>query len=433
MDEPGVLMSWWVGGADLQLNPAVRRTVRLIAEGVVEFVGFRVAVISLVDDEHLQVVAILGPEEAVRRLSGIRIPLAELYDELDAAESWGSLRFLPAGDDAASATRIGPQRLDLFVPVRVADAWQPADRLRGLLRDDRGRLRGVLSVDLPVDGLRPGAPQLQTLEAYVRLAERALVTELERGVIEIQVARDHVVAADRLELVSALARVLRGAGDAIGDSVDAVRALVPATDDSGAALDLLRRAVDRVRRVADSVTTLARLEEPQRARRLSRVDLATVVREAVTLLLPVAQHQQVWVHTRLRGPVWLLGDPEDLHQMVSNLVSNAIKYSDADGRVTVGLAVREGPDGTADGARTAVLTVEDEGIGIPEADLGRVFEELYRGTLPEVGARQGTGLGLAIARRVATEHGAQIRVDSEVGRGTTFVVELPLDRPDPAV
>jgi signal transduction histidine kinase len=112
------------------------------------------------------------------------------------------------------------------------------------------------------------------------------------------------------------------------------------------------------------------------------------------------------------------GDRDRLAQVIGNLLSNAIKYSPAGGTVRVHVEL--------EGDR-AVLMVNDQGMGIDEADRERVFEKFFRSS--EASARiSGTGLGLAVAREIVETHGGEIRVQSEPGSGSTFWIELPLKR-----
>jgi two-component system sensor histidine kinase SenX3 len=112
----------------------------------------------------------------------------------------------------------------------------------------------------------------------------------------------------------------------------------------------------------------------------------------------------------------VLGSESDLALMVHNLLDNAIRYT-PEGDVRVGLAVADG---------TAELRVTDTGVGIPSADLGRIFERFYRVDPARSRDTGGTGLGLAIVRHVADAHGGEVKVRSVLGAGTTFTVRLPL-------
>jgi len=112
----------------------------------------------------------------------------------------------------------------------------------------------------------------------------------------------------------------------------------------------------------------------------------------------------------------IAGSARDLSLLVGNLVDNAIHYTQAGGAVDV--EVRAEPE-------TVLLRVRDTGIGIPQRDLPRIFERFYRVDQARSRETGGTGLGLAIVRHVCENHGGQIEVASELGRGSIFEVRLP--------
>jgi signal transduction histidine kinase len=138
----------------------------------------------------------------------------------------------------------------------------------------------------------------------------------------------------------------------------------------------------------------------------------------------LATGKPVEVRLEAAGPVTVRGEERPLRQLFLNLVSNAVKFTDA-GMVTL----RVGPPVEGeDGERRVEVSVQDTGTGIAPEELPRVFDRFYRGD--EARARAGgTGLGLAIARMVAERHGGAIRAESEPGRGSTFTVRLPAASP----
>jgi len=163
-----------------------RDALQLIADGVTQVAGFGVAAISVVRDEtHMQMVAVAGSEEARRSLEGSRTPIDELMAEIAVADDWGLLKFVPH------------ERLDLedgqwgwvpdIEPIDDPDAWHPLDLLVAPLVDTEGVLRGMLSMDLPADGRRPGLDQRRMLQVYAEQAGRAVVTALEREALAEQV------------------------------------------------------------------------------------------------------------------------------------------------------------------------------------------------------------------------------------------------------
>jgi signal transduction histidine kinase len=109
-------------------------------------------------------------------------------------------------------------------------------------------------------------------------------------------------------------------------------------------------------------------------------------------------------------------DSARLRRVLNNLLGNAVRYSPGGGHITVDLSVQDG---------MAVLTVADQGVGIPPEDRPHVFERFRRGSNVE-GRIAGTGIGLADVLQVVEQHGGTVTVESEVGRGSTFTVRLPL-------
>ena len=113
----------------------------------------------------------------------------------------------------------------------------------------------------------------------------------------------------------------------------------------------------------------------------------------------------------------VLGDPDRLKQLILNLMTNAVKYTENGGAVTVSLTTA---------AENAYISVQDTGVGIPPEDLAHIFDRFYRVSKARTRHRGGAGLGLAIAQSIAQAHNGSISVESEVGVGSTFTVRIPL-------
>ena len=119
-------------------------------------------------------------------------------------------------------------------------------------------------------------------------------------------------------------------------------------------------------------------------------------------------------------------DRRRVERVLANLVGNAIKYTPAGGRITLGADVRPAGPGEEGTTAMARFRVSDTGPGIPEEDRLRVFEKFQRGREKNIEGIQGTGLGLAIARQIVEEHGGRIWVEGASGGGSSFVFTLPL-------
>ena len=188
-----------------------------------------------------------------------------------------------------------------------------------------------------------------------------------------------------------------------------------------------RRFAERIGREAERLDLLTRdLLDLSRVERgaldVEPVDLVGLVKEVVGGYADRAEERHIKLSTEVEPGVALRGDRAQLGLLLSNLIDNALRYTPAKGAVCVRLNAAES---------RAVLQVHDTGQGIPAGELPRVFERFYR--VDKARARQtgGTGLGLAIVRHVAEAHGGTVRVDSELGRGSTFTVALPVAGPPP--
>jgi phosphate transport system regulatory protein PhoU len=185
-------------------------------------------------------------------------------------------------------------------------------------------------------------------------------------------------------------------------------------------IDMLQREAKRVGDIIDDLLELTRLEETDTG--LERVDIDTVVQSAVDKVRAFADANRVELATvGLPSGVEIEGDRRQLVRALTNLLDNGVRYSDEDQRITVsvekiGLGVS--------------ITVRDEGVGIPRAELERVFERFYRVDRARSRETGGTGLGLAIVRHVAQNHGGRVLVESKPGEGSTFSLHLPLTRPE---
>lgn len=192
--------------------------------------------------------------------------------------------------------------------------------------------------------------------------------------------------------------------------------------DAGTRRRFLRKIRKQSRRLGALVSdllTLSRIESS--AERLENlVDLRAQVDEVLGLLRPSGEARGlVLVADCPDAPVNVRGEEEALRQALSNLVDNAVKYSAAGGQVMVRLHAENG---------RAVLEVEDEGPGIADEHLDRLFERFYRVDRARSRELGGTGLGLSIVKNVVQRHGGGVEVESERGRGSTFRLWLPTAR-----
>jgi signal transduction histidine kinase len=177
----------------------------------------------------------------------------------------------------------------------------------------------------------------------------------------------------------------------------------------------------RLTQLVDNLLTLARLETPAFTLERAPLNLAALLEEAVLQVSDVAEERKLSLSLNLSpGLPRLNGDRARLKQVVLNLLDNAIKYTPANGSVTVAAAL----DQLAGGCRV-VCSVQDTGEGIPPDDRPYIFDKLYRARRVRGRPVEGSGLGLTIAQEIIQAHGGEIGVESELGRGSTFTFTLP--------
>ncbi|HSW09250.1 sensor histidine kinase, partial [Aquabacterium sp.] len=184
---------------------------------------------------------------------------------------------------------------------------------------------------------------------------------------------------------------------------------------SGEQLDAMVQSCERAARLVGQLLQLTRAEAVDGAAVSQPVALNPLVEECLATLSALARPRGIALQLDAAGPVTVWGDPESLASMIDSLVENAIKYSPPDGSVLVGIASQDGQ---------AVLSVTDQGPGIPPDVRSRVFDRFYRGA----GQTQtGSGLGLAIVKAaVQRHHGTVSLASGAAGQGLRVVVALPL-------
>ena len=258
----------------------------------------------------------------------------------------------------------------------------------------------------------------------------ALATQamLPQGKIYVSAIRDmsrhRKAEAAKVQLVDAMAHDLGGPLTVIRGQGQLLRRRLARGEVSlerlESALEAIDQACERARLLISDLTDVARLES-DRPLDLNRaiVDLGAITETAVTSFEGTSSTVELHME-RTEEPVTGWWDENRIIRVLENLLANAIKYSPAGGEVAIRVS-REGEGLDAVG----VVTISDEGVGIPADDLPHIFERFHRGRNVQ-GRIAGTGLGLWGSCRIVEQHGGTIDIDSVEGRGTTVTVRLPL-------
>ncbi len=179
----------------------------------------------------------------------------------------------------------------------------------------------------------------------------------------------------------------------------------------------INREIDRLSSIVTDLLTLVRMDVKDVKLSRENMSLAELVKDTEHLLKPMAEKRHQTLVLSLQDECDMYADRTKLQQVVYNLMENAFKYTQEGGQITVTLQKS---------GRDAVLKVKDNGPGIAAEHLPHIFDRFYRVDKARSREAGGTGLGLAIVHQLVMLHGGEIHVESEVGKGTTFTVELPL-------
>ena len=281
--------------------------------------------------------------------------------------------------------------------VLVADV-KPADvrRVRDSLTTIAAGLGLALEREHLVDNLRHAA------DALTKQNER--LRELDRMKDQFVSSVSHELRTPLTSMVGYLELVLDGDSE-----------LEP--EEQRRFLEIVGRNCDRLNRLVDDILFVARVDAGRLSLERESVDLTALAAESAETARGAAAGKQIDVRFSADESLphmWV--DPTRITQLFDNLLSNAVKFTPEGGTVSLSVARR---------GDTAHMEIRDTGVGIPEQEIGNLFDRFFRASTSAVAP--GTGLGLSIVKSIAEVHGGTISVASEEGAGTTFSVELPLE------
>jgi signal transduction histidine kinase len=185
------------------------------------------------------------------------------------------------------------------------------------------------------------------------------------------------------------------------------------------ALQHILTETERTSILIEDLLALARTDSGKESLSLHQVELAELLRNCVKDAQPLAEQagHELTMRASATTPVWIMADPSALRRVLNILLDNAFKYTPTPGHITVSLEDRD---------RNAIVSVSDNGIGIPAAEQSKIFERFYRVDKARARRAGGSGLGLAIARWIVQRHNGSITVESAPRNGSTFFVSIPV-------
>jgi two-component system phosphate regulon sensor histidine kinase PhoR len=183
-------------------------------------------------------------------------------------------------------------------------------------------------------------------------------------------------------------------------------------------LGIIQKHVDRLNAIIEDLLALSRIEQENENKviKFEPVKIADVFQAAIQLCRPKAEKQDIRIHFECEQDVAAFFDPTLIEQAVVNLLDNAIKFSEPESLIQVESHQQDDQ---------VIISVQDQGIGIAQKHLPRLFERFYRVDKARSRRMGGTGLGLAIVKHIAQAHGGHVSVESKLGEGSRFSIHLP--------
>jgi signal transduction histidine kinase len=313
--------------------------------------------------------------------------------------SVAALRLLGEG---ATSTELETRFSEVGADLRMGRADELIDDLLEV---------GLARVARTEDGVRHVVPT----SLGVRVRDGGVDPDAAIGLAELETLRTDLLSTIAHELRTPLTAIRTSAG-LLADPASA-----PNEEQRSTLLAAIERNAERMQRLVGDILDLSRFRSGSIRLQLRRFDICELAQGVIDSVAPLAGARGQRVILRgCDAPASVFGDHRRLEQALLNLVSNAQRFSPDGADVMVDVGVGDG---------IVRWSVTDRGPGIPEADRPRLFERFFVGRTDRNAAREGVGLGLPTALAIAQAHGGTIEVDTEVGRGSTFTLAVPVDGP----
>ena len=409
--------------ANLELQPLLNQ----IVEAVRDSLGFGMVLLRILNEETrcFEARAFAGLDDAaIEKLSANEVPL-------ETFKTWMSEEFEVSGSYFIGHEHEFWRNMEdeVYVPdlgERENGEWHPMDSLFVPLWTRDQRLIGYLSVDDPLDRRVPGIETIETLEIFANQAVTAidnarLYGKLEEHILELREATKRLKELNEIKsnFVATVSHELR-------TPLTSIRAYAETlSHDLGNSpretelefLRIIEQEAQRLTGIVDNMLELSHLESGKVRMVKSHVDIREIAEHVGQILSPTIEKKSIRLDLALGDEAIIAyADEGMLKQLLLNLVNNAVKFTPEKGSVLVSLK---------DGDSAVEILVEDTGIGIPRAEINRIFDGFYQVDSSATRRYGGVGLGLAIVNNIVEWHDGKIWVDSEEGSGTRFTVSLP--------
>jgi signal transduction histidine kinase len=342
-----------------------------------------------------------------------------------------------AGSVATGLERMRTQEYDLYLLDVMLPNGSGLDLVKLILDKDPTAIciiiTGFSSIEMAVKAARRGAYNLlskpftsdELLMAVQQGLERRRLKTIEQAAQELAQAKEELERLDRVksQLMLKVAHELRAPAAAVKSYINLILSDYMPEQEIKPTLNRVQERLDEMLNLTADLLQLSHLKEDKNrfAAEASRQDIAQVLENVRDLLQEQAHAKKLRFEVNIMDRPTPVANREHLRQLLTNLISNAIKYTPEGGHVTVTLRADE---------RSVTGVVEDTGIGIAEQDLPNLFQEFFRTDEARATGEIGTGLGLSIVKQIVDAYGGKIQVASKLGQGSRFTFTLPL-QPNP--
>ncbi len=431
MKQVGQLTALNQAGAAITSTLDLDKVLTTVLRLVVENLGFTRMLLMLYDDERriaygARMVGV--PEEMERAARDVKIPIQD--DGSHHAELLIRGRPILVPDITAVEDRVYPLFRDLARQVGVTSfvcaPLKTKQRVLGYVAADKaGRPCAQEDLDLLVTIASEVAVAIDNARAYQQLEKLTITLEqrVRERTQELEVANARLHELDRLKsvFVSNVSHELRTPMTSIKGYVENMLEGLGGgiTEKQSHYLSRIKYNVERLTRMINDLLDLSRIEAGRVELCVGPVSVHEIVAEVVESFVPMARGKSVSLSAHFSGVLPMIqGDRDKIHQILGNLIQNAIKFTPAGG------TIRVEPQARDDGLMQICVT--DTGCGIAPRELDRVFERFYRSESAP-GETRGAGLGLAIAKSLVELHGGRIWVSSTPGQGSRFFFTVPVE------
>ncbi len=398
----------------------------LVCETVQNTLGWNTVALFLRDEES----GMVRPVAAAARDPQVRERILSLPPKSYGSEFWYQETYRISQSYFVPAERMPSDLSDKYILVfdlgeRFEGEWQATDILVVPIRLG-DRILGHLSVDDPVSRKRPSLEQIQVLELFAHqvataIADAQLISELQAKTRELEEANAQLARASRLksEFLANISHELRTPLNSIIGFSEVLQdqTFGPLNERQMRYINHVLTSARHLLDLINDILDLSKIEAGRMELHYEPFLLRGAIEEVLTVVTPLAEHKSLELSLVLdEAPERLVADRLRFKQVLYNLLSNAIKFT-PEGSVTVRAHADD---------KYVYVSVQDTGIGIPPEEQEKVFDLFTRVEDRYQRTTEGTGLGLALVKRLVELHGGFVKLESEVGRGTTVTVAFPV-------